>query len=141
MAQKTIISEVSCINSLATSYPSLFGLVLEDDLKARIRTLAETARTLGVHAIEEFCLEGVWADIECAIVAEHDIEDLSGEFAMSLLRGLQEPVDAPMLRVSPHEFYLVATPGLCDDFDQGLFTKRIPLSELDSDDTLYLVQE
>lgn len=139
MVQKIIITEVTCANSFSSDYPSLFGLALDDELKARIKSLAEAARNLNVYAIEEFCYAGVWADARSEIFAEHDIESLSGEFAMSLLRGVQDRVDVPMLRVTTDEFHLTAVPKHGSD-ELAFTTKRIPLSALESDDTLYLVE-
>ncbi len=129
---KRLIVSVSCANSFASDVPDVFTIVIDDDLSARIKLLANSAKELGVHAIEEFNYSGTWSGCDFFI---DDNDCLNLYEVVKAIESDAARVEIPMLRVTEHAFSFTAVPKHCDD-DMALFTRRIDLSILEDEEPI-----
>jgi hypothetical protein len=127
-----ILVSVSCANEFACSMPEVFYVKISQVLAERIKELSNAVTKYQANAIEEFNHFGTWSGANVDDVNEGNFDSF-----LVVIDKEESRVEIPQLRVTDSGFQWTAVPKHAGD-DLALSTKMIPLSLLDTDQSVYI---
>ncbi len=124
---KRIITNVTSSIDFLDGLPNTFTVIIDDDLRDRIKQLTEAVKTLDVTSITTSFLEGIWSSDEFDYYGEPrpSVTSMTKPLEASPVR-----VESPSLIVTDCQFYFTCTP--CPDGDATFSTPLINISEIEN---------
>lgn len=132
----TVITTVRCASDNASDVPESFAIELTDAMKARIKELAATVKSLGVLCIREFNFDGIWSESDSDDLKEQIEEARRQEICADTLVNSCD-VENPIIAVYDNRFHFTSVPKHFDD-DCLLITQTIKIDDLE--DNNYLIR-